>query len=133
MAIEILQDRFGKELATSLTRMALKKLTELAATPKRDPNRKYKSEEEKAKVEKQEDIQELVALGLKIFNRATEKADTRNWQSLPSAIFYTRVPLQIGLNNITVDIKGINGQVHQKTISVQGNGSMQFTSLYTIQ
>lgn len=133
MAIEILQDRFGKELATSLTRMALKKLTELAAIPKRDPNRKYKSEEEKAKVEKQEDIQELVALGLKIFNRATEKADTRNWQSLPSAIFYARVPLQIGLNKITVDVQGINGQVQQKTITLQGNGSMQFTSIYTIQ
>ena len=133
MAIEILQDRFGKELATALTKMALKKLTEIAATPKRNPNRTYKNQEEKAKVEKQQDVQALLALGLKIFNRATEKADTRNWQSLPNTIFYSRVPLQMGINKIEVNMQGLQGQIQHKTLTVQGNGTLQFATIYTIQ
>jgi uncharacterized protein len=133
MAVEILQDRFAKELATALTRMALKKLTEIAATPKRDPNKKYKTEEERAKAEKQEDLQELLAIGLKIFNRATEKADTRNWQSLPNSIFYSRIPLQMGENKVVVNIETSRGEKKQKQLTIQGNGQIQFTSIYSIQ
>jgi uncharacterized protein len=32
-------------------------------------------------------------------NAATEKADTRNWQTLPASISYTRVPISNGENN----------------------------------
>jgi hypothetical protein len=133
MAVEILQDRFARELATALTRMALKKLTEIAATPKRDPNKKYKTEEERSKAEKQEDLQELFAIGLKIFNRSTEKADTRNWQSLPNSIFYSRLPLQLGENKLLVNIQGNNSEKRQKQLTIQGNGQIQFTSIYSIQ
>jgi hypothetical protein len=31
---------------------------------------------------------------MNLINTATEKADTRNWQSLPAYIHYVRVPLQ---------------------------------------
>jgi hypothetical protein len=37
---------------------------------------------------------------LGIVNALTEKADTRNWQTLPHSIYYSRVPLQEGKNEL---------------------------------
>jgi uncharacterized protein len=33
---------------------------------------------------------------LGLVNALTEKADTRNWQTLPHSIYYSRIPLQEG-------------------------------------
>jgi hypothetical protein len=35
-----------------------------------------------------------------IVNAITEKADTRNWQTLPHSIYYARVPLKEGMNDV---------------------------------
>ena len=43
---------------------------------------------------------------MNFFNTVTEKADTRNWQSLPAFVSYVRVPLQEGENTITVNYNG---------------------------
>lgn len=123
-----LQQRFGRELATALSRMALKKLTELAVTPKKE-EKKNKTDKEK----RDETARELLALGLKIFNRATEKADTRNWQSLPGNIFYTRIPLQQGVNTLTVNMQGQGGQQKQQIVVLEGKGGIQFYSLYSMK
>jgi uncharacterized protein len=123
-----LQQRFGRELATALSRMALKKLTEIAVTPKKE-EKKDKTDKEK----RDETARELLALGLKIFNRATEKADTRNWQSLPANIFYTRIPLQPGVNTLTVNMQGQGGQQKQQLIVLEGKGGLQFYSLYSMK
>jgi len=64
-------DRYEKLLNTILVKAVIR--------PKEKKN-KNKTEEEK----KKEMVQrEALALGLHIFNFAKEKADTRNWQSLP--------------------------------------------------
>lgn len=39
-----------------------------------------------------------------IVNAMTEKADTRNWQTLPHSIYYTRVPLKEGENKVKFTI-----------------------------
>lgn len=52
---------------------------------------------------------DLVQLGADIGGAATEKADTRNWQSLPATISYTRVPLVPGENKITIKKYGAQG------------------------
>ena len=59
-------------MGTSLLRLGLKKATELKLA------------------------QENAALGAAatITNALTEKADTRNWQTLPHSIYYQRVPLR---------------------------------------
>jgi len=133
LAVQTLKQRFGKELATALSRMAIKKLTEIAATPKEDKKKKYRNEEERKKAERKRDQQELLALGLKIFNRATEKADTRNWQSLPNSIFYSRIPLQPGVNNISISLRNSGTVSDNRTIVLEGNGGLQFATVYTMR
>jgi hypothetical protein len=44
-----------------------------------------------------------------LVNAITEKADTRNWQTLPHSIYYTRVPLKTGENKVTFTLKGEQG------------------------
>ena len=51
-----------------------------------------------------------------LVNAITEKADTRNWQTLPHSIYYTRVPLKEGDNKIAFTLK-----------SEQGNADYHFT------
>lgn len=128
VAEKTLQQRFGKELATALSRMALKKLTELALTPKQS-NKQNKTKKEKY----EEAARELLALGVKIFNRATEKADTRNWQSLPGAVFYTRIPLDRGVNTLTVTTQGAGGQKKEQLVVLEGKPGIQFYSLYSLK
>lgn len=82
IALSVLSDRMLREFATSLTRLALKQAAEEAL---------------------REGSQEAGVL-LSLFNAATEKADTRNWQTLPNSISYSRVPLQLGLNKISFSL-----------------------------
>ena len=83
IAYATLQDRMVREMSTALLRLALKQASEQAARQV-DSN--------------------LGAL-LSIANAVTERADTRNWQTLPYAIHYARVRLSPGTH--TVDFKRI--------------------------
>lgn len=79
IALSVLEDRMLRELATSLARLALKQAAEEAARNESDE----------------------VGSILSILNALTEKADTRNWQTLPNSISYSRIPLSLGTNEIT--------------------------------
>lgn len=91
IALSVLNDRMLREFATSLTRLALKQ-----------------SAEEAIRKENEE-----VGTLLSVFNAVTEKADTRNWQTLPNSIHYARVPLDLGLNkiNFKTNSKRINEDI----------------------
>lgn len=78
VAFKSLQERMGLEFSKSLLRAALKKAAEKSA--------------------KKEDKGFGALIGA--VNAMTEKADTRNWQTLPHSILYTRVPLQAGKNEV---------------------------------
>ena len=82
IAFHSLRERMVLEFSKGLLRAALKKATELSI--------------------KKED-QGLGAL-IGVVNALTEKADTRNWQTLPHSIYYARVPLKEGANPITFTI-----------------------------
>ncbi len=82
LAQATLAERTVKELTTTLTRMAVKKFAEEAVKPKEDE----KDGKKKAGLE-------ALSLGLKAYSLASEKADTRNWQSLPHSIYITRIAL----------------------------------------
>ncbi len=88
IAFKCLQERMNLELSKALIRVALKKATE-------------------AQIRKQH--QSLGAM-VGMVNALTEKADTRNWQTLPHEIFYTRVPLNTGKNKVTLHV-GTPGSV----------------------
>ncbi len=78
IAFKSLNDRFGREMANALLRFAIKKATEMAL---------------------RKENKDAAAI-LSIANAISEQADTRNWQTLPNTVSYTRIPLNIGENKI---------------------------------
>ncbi|MGZ8516655.1 MAG: hypothetical protein ACXWWD_04865, partial [Chitinophagaceae bacterium] len=131
LAFTTLNERMLKELSSTLTRLAVKKLAEAAVRPKEEKEDKNKTEEQKKKDKKEKAQREALALGLQLFNFASEKADTRNWQSLPHTIFYTRIPLQKGENRISLQLSGATARSIQ--LSVNGNGGLQFQNVCTLK
>jgi uncharacterized protein len=131
LAFATLQERLLKELSSTLTRLAVKKLAEAAVRPSDKKDNSGKTEEEKKKQEKQDNQREAIALGLQLFNFASEKADTRNWQSLPHTIYYARIPLQKGPNEVNLQINGPSSPTIK--ITAAGNGSLQFQNICTLK
>jgi hypothetical protein len=102
VAFKTLNDRFLRETANSLLRVAVKQSMEAAA---RKENK---------------DIGTIIGL----INAGTEKADTRNWQTLPHNISYTRIPLTEGSNKLTLNVRMTDGKtnIHDLTFDIkQGN------------
>jgi hypothetical protein len=79
IAFHSLRERMVLEFSKGLLRAALKKATEMSL--------------------RKED--EGLAALIGVVNALTEKADTRNWQTLPHSIYYARVPLKEGRNEVT--------------------------------
>ncbi len=99
VAFKCLDERMVLELSKALIRVALKKFEEY-------------------EVKKQD---RTLGSILGVINALTEKADTRNWQTLPHSIYYSRIPLQEGTNQVTfntVDPQG-NAQHHDFTYVVK--------------
>ena len=65
---------------------------------------------------------EWLGLAVSLTNAITEKADTRNWQTLPYSISYTRLPLSNGTNNLTLRLNARNGSQHTEQFSIEGGG-----------
>lgn len=83
----ILEDRFLREMGTALLRLAAKQASAYAAR------------------EEDRDLGTIVSL----VNAITEKADTRNWQTVPNSIYYARIPLEIGDNVISLETMDAEG------------------------
>ena len=105
IALQYEKDNYLKELGKNLLRLTLKKISELALSKEN----------------------EYAGAALGIVNVATEKADTRNWQTLPGQIHYTRIPLKEGENKITLEFS--NGQSYEFTFN--GNGQTYFKNVVT--
>jgi len=90
IAFSTLEDRMLRELGSSLLRLALKQI----------------AEEQVRKEDK--------GLGMLVsaVNAMTEKADTRNWQTLPYSISYTRIPLNEGTHKAAINVKE-PGQINE--------------------
>jgi len=71
-------------------------------------------------------------MAVQVFSFVSEKADTRNWQSLPHTILYTRIPLQPGVNQLQLKF---TGQASDKpvTLTVEGNGRLQVQNICTLR
>lgn len=87
IAFANLQDRMIREISKSIGRLAIKQAAELAAR------------------EKNEDL----GAALSILNAVTEKADTRNWQTLPNSISYSRLYLDEGKHKLKMLVQNPNG------------------------
>lgn len=122
LAVATLKERFIKDMSKTLTRLAVKKIAEAAARPARDE-----------KDQKKKNEQEAMAMAIQVFNFVSEKADTRNWQSLPHSIHYVRLPLQKGSNIITLNLKANGVQDKQVLIHVEGEGGLQVKNVCTLR
>ncbi len=112
IAHKTLRDRMIREMANSLLRLATKKALEAAAS------------------KENEGLGALVS----ITNAVTEKADTRNWQALPYAIHYTRIPLFEGENKLILSVRDPNGRQKQQEFMFQAKkGKTYFHSYHSLE
>ncbi len=99
ISFKVLEERRVLELTKSLLRVALK---QAAAAQAGKEN-------------------EGLGTALSIIGSLTESADTRNWQTLPHSIYYTRVPLTAGNHELEMLLYSVNGQrlKHPVAVSVR--------------
>ncbi|ALL04034.1 hypothetical protein AQ505_00120 [Pedobacter sp. PACM 27299] len=124
LAYKTLQQRFLKEMGKTLSRLAVKKSAEYVLR---------ESSKGTGKNGKDNSLLEGLGFGVQLYSLLSEKSDTRNWQSLPASISYTRIPLQKGKNTITLNLKASNGTEETKTIEVMGTGRLQFYNYSTLR
>ncbi|MNL02406.1 hypothetical protein D3C87_1229140 [compost metagenome] len=124
LAFKTLEQRFMKEMGKVLTRLAVKKSAEYVLRQSAKGN---------GKDGKDNSLLEGLGIGMQLYSLLSEKADTRNWQSLPAQISYTRIPLQKGSNTITLNLKGAGGTEEAKTIEITGTGKLQFYNYSTLR
>lgn len=109
IAKQCLRDRFLREATRALVRLALKEL-------------------EESMVRKENNTAGLI---LGIVNAATEQADTRSWQSIPSDIHYARIPLESGVNKVKVKVFGHGGVAQEQALTVDGKGGLVIERIIT--
>lgn len=111
IAFHSLRERMVLEFSKGLLRAALKKAAELSV--------------------KKED--EGLAALIGVVNALTEKADTRNWQTLPHSIYYARVPLKTGANDVRFTI-GVGNDVAAYDFSYHaGKGQTLFHTFSSLE
>lgn len=128
ISTEIMRERTLTEMANALARQLAKKLVEKGVEKGVEAVAKKDDKGDAAKQEKNEKKAEaagaVAGLIVNLVNTATEKADTRNWQSLPAFINYVRIPLNEGVNTITVELNG-----KTETLTVNADRKLQILNL----
>ncbi len=107
ISFKVLEERMLLEFAKSLGRVALKQAA--AAQVGKD--------------------NEGLGMALSLLASATESADTRNWQTLPHSIYYTRIFVDAHKDNhMTLNLKEANGTVvkHEFKIKSKQKGTVIF-------
>ncbi|MFD2146604.1 COG3014 family protein [Mucilaginibacter antarcticus] len=121
LAFKTLQQRALQEMGKILSRQAVKKMAEYSVRQAATSNGKTNG------------WLEGLGYGLQLYNALSEKADTRNWQTLPAYIAYARIPLNMGENKVDITLRNAQGVEEIKTITVQGNGRLQFYNYATLK
>ncbi len=109
IAFSVLEDRMLREMGKSLLRLAVKQAAEYAMR------------------EENEDMGAVVSL----VNALTEKADTRNWQTLPYSISYARIPLNEGSNTIALKTVGPNDTVESEDFTFEAEPGQTLFHIYS--
>ncbi len=136
LAVSVLRQRFLSELTNAMARQLTKKLLEKGtqaavqgiaqSQEKKADDNATDSEKEKKRQQNADNAKaagEIAGFLVNVANTITEKADTRNWQSLPAFINYVRLPLVRGENTITISANGL-----QKVLKVTGGKGIQLVS-----
>ena len=70
---------------------------------------------------------------LGIIGAASEKADTRNWNSLPSMISYVRIPVNKGDNTLPIKYNTINNTSVTDTIYYQAKSTLGIINISSLK
>jgi len=111
IAFKTLNERKLEELGKGLLRVALKKALE-------------------KQVRKES---ETLGFLVGVINLASEQADTRNWQTLPHSIHYTRVPLKEGENTVEIYTDGPRSEASEMFTFTGKKGVTQFHSYQSLE
>ena len=111
IAFKTLRERMVEELGKGLLRVALKKVVE--------------------KQVRKED--ETLGFLVSVVNFASEQADTRNWQTMPHSIHYTRVPLKEGENEIVLHTEGPRAEKTQAFVFKGEKGKTVFQTYQSLE
>jgi uncharacterized protein len=111
IAFHSLQQRMNLELSKALIRVAVKKSLEYQV--------------------RKED--RMLGTMLGAINALTEKADTRNWQTLPHQIQYARIPLNVGRNTLTLQLKSANETTTQQFTYEASKGQILFHTFTSLE
>jgi len=111
IAFKTLKDRTLREIGKTALRIATKKASQYTVQNKNE---------------------ELGAV-LGLFNAFTEGADTRNWQSLPSKIYYSRVPLVQGDNKLKLQLQSSSGSEEEVEMNIKGKKGLQFRKVSSLR
>ena len=111
IAFKLLNQRMLEELGKGLLRVALKKAVE--------------------KQVRKED--ETLGFIVSAINFSSEQADTRNWQTLPHSIHYTRVPLKRGKNMVELYSEGERSEATRSFQFEGEKGETQFHMYHSLE
>jgi len=113
ISFKVLNERMVTEFSKSLLRVALKQVAAY-------------------KIGENNDSPALGA-GLSVLASVSESADTRNWQTLPHSIYYTRVPVPAGKSTINFIMTGPNTQPEPHALEVNINkGETKIFPFYSL-
>ena len=111
IAFQCLNDRLLREIGSSLLRLATKKALEEIGRSQNDN----------------------LGTIINLINSATEKADTRNWQSLPYSISYTRVSLPEGEQALQLVQNGVGFNSTNEMNAVIRKGKTTFKVFHQLR
>ena len=112
VAFKCLDERMNLELSKALIRLAVKKASEQQIRKK--------------------DYRFGALMG--IVNAITEKADTRNWQTLPHNIYYARIPLDVGTSQVNFQTTDYQGRQQEQTFTYDvKKGETHFHTLTSLE
>ena len=144
VAEQSLRDRFARELANALIRLAAKEAVEaglrsIKTKKESDDEDDDEEGEEKSSEDDDNDDEEydetlgmILGTTMSIVNAATERADIRSWQTLPAEIYYQRIPLKKGNNTIRVNFYNqFNQRLDNHQMNISGNGRLQVQHVIT--
>jgi hypothetical protein len=126
-----LKDRMLKEMALSISRVAIKQAVQYLATAATEEAVKNGKGDKDKKASQADLAGSLVNLAFTIANTATEVADTRNWQTLPAEIEILKIPLPEGKHTLQLGTRSQNSGSGNQKIELDIRAGQ--TTVYTIQ